>query len=156
MSSRRLPELTERVERQIDLAPCNGCDQCGLRCEAGVRMTRAEFLAVQRFIEHAPNRAQIEAVTRQDKTVDLGDGVTVTLCRYRDMRAGRCMVYPARPLVCRLLGHVEWMPCPIQKVEKVAATPDALQLMREYARHERRTFDEWEQTDRMPIMRETE
>jgi Fe-S-cluster containining protein len=119
-------------------------------------MTRAEFLAVQRFIEHAPNRAQIEAVTRQDKTVDLGDGVTVTMCRYRDMRAGRCMVYPARPLVCRLLGHVEWMPCPIQKVEKVAATPDALQLMREYARHERRTFDEWEQTDRMPIMRETE
>lgn len=156
MSNHRLLELTERVERQIDLSHCWGCDQCGLRCEAGVRMTRAEFLAVRRFIELAPNRAEIEAVTRQDKTVDLGDGVTVTMCRYRDMCAGRCMVYPARPLICRLLGHVEWMPCPLQKIEKVAATPDALQLMHEYARHERRTFEEWEQTDRMPIMRETE
>lgn len=156
MSSRRLIELTERVERQIDLSPCCGCDQCGLRCEAGVRMTRMEFLAVRRFIETAPNRAQIEAVTRQDRTVDLGDGVTVTMCRYRDMHAGRCMVYPARPLICRLLGHVEWMPCPIQKVSKIAATPDALQLMQEYARHDRRTFEEWEQTDKMPIMRETE
>jgi Fe-S-cluster containining protein len=117
-------------------------------------MTGSEYQAVCQFIENAPNRAEIEAVTKQDKTVDLGDGVTVTMCRYRDMREGRCVVYPERPLICRLLGHLEWMPCPIQKVVKIASTPAALELMQEYAQHDRRTFEEWEQTDKMPIMRE--
>jgi Fe-S-cluster containining protein len=115
-------------------------------------MTRKEFQAVERFIENAPNRAEIEVVTRQEKTVDLGDGVFVTMCRYRDMRAGRCMVYPVRPLICRLMGHVEWMPCPIQKVAKIAATADALQLMQAYAQQDRRTFEAWERQDKLPTM----
>ena len=41
-------------------------------------------------------------------------------------------------------NHVAWMPCPIEKVEKIVPTEDALALMREYALHERKTFEEWE------------
>ena len=98
------------------------------------------------YLEALPDteRSYVAEVAGQDKTVDLGDEVSVQMCRYWDMRNGRCAVYPARPLVCRLLGHVEWMPCPIDKVPRTIPTPDALALMRAYARLRRRTFDEWE------------
>jgi len=137
-----------RVVEQMDLTPCDGCDACGLRCAAGVPMSRAEYNAVQQYVEVAMSRAEHERIISQDKTADLGDGMTVTMCRYRDMERRRCAVYPARPLVCRLLGHVEWMPCPIEKVKRVVPTEDALALMREYAREKRRTFEEWEAEDK--------
>ena len=140
-----LIDLRERCEAQMDLSVCSGCDACGLRCAAGVPASRAEWEALQAHLESldAGAREDVARVERQDKTVDLGDGVTVTMCRYRDMSLGRCVVYPARPLVCRLLGHVEWMPCPIEKVPRVVRTEDALALMREYSQETRRTFEEW-------------
>lgn len=138
------------MEAQLDLSPCDGCDCCGLRCEAGVQLSRGEFDAVQEYAASSPNRARIELIVTQDKSVDLGDGVSVTMCRYRDMEAGGCAVYPARPLICRLLGHVEWMPCPIDKVERRASTPDSLQLMRAYSLVERRTFEGWETAGEIP------
>jgi len=139
-------ELKDQCEAQMDLSVCGGCDACGLRCAAGVPAARAEWETLQTYIEGMDDaaRRELARVERQDKTVDLGDGVTVQMCRYRDMEAARCVVYPARPLVCRLLGHVEWMPCPIEKVTQIVRTPDALDLMREYSRSERRTFEEWE------------
>jgi len=132
------------------LSVCNGCDACGLRCAAGIPATGDEWERLQNFLaECSPEeRAEIARVEAQDKSVDLGDGVVVAMCRYRDMEAGRCVVYPARPLVCRLLGHVEWMPCPIEKVPKPIPTPDALALMHAYARFDRKTFEEWEGAER--------
>ena len=133
----------------MQIEVCNGCDQCGLRCAEGVPATRAEWETLQDYLAGASEaeRAYIAQVEAQDKTVDLGDDVMVRMCRYRDMDRGRCVVYPARPLVCRLLGHVEWMPCPIEKVPQVIPTPDALALMRSYAKYERHTFEEWETVD---------
>jgi hypothetical protein len=128
----------------MDLSPCSGCGECYLRCSAGVQMTRPEVDAVNAHIAGMADPVGISQITAQDKSVDLGDGVTVELCRYYDMVNGGCSVYPARPLVCRLLGHVEWMPCPIGKIEKIADTQDALVLMREYARETRHTFEEWD------------
>ena len=105
-------------------------------------MSRAEFEAVQKY--RAENIEAVSSVESQDKNLDLDDGVTVQMCRFRDMERGGCAVYPARPLICRLLGHVEWLPCPIDKVQKIANTTDALQLMREYAQIKRATLEEWE------------
>ena len=62
-------------------------------------------------------------------------------CEFRDVELGRCLVYPARPLICRLFGHVEWLPCPIFKVEKTV--PGAVSLMQAYAGEPRKTFAEW-------------
>jgi Fe-S-cluster containining protein len=140
-------ELQSRCEAQMELAVCDGCTACHLRCADGVQSTRSEWNALQDYISSAP-APQAVAVARimaQDKTVDLGDEVTVSMCRYFDMQTKGCAVYPARPLVCRLLGHVEWLPCPIDKVPHPLPTPLALDLMRAYARAERRTFTEWEQ-----------
>lgn len=139
-------ELKARCEQKMHLNVCNGCDACGLRCAEGIPAAREEWESLQEFLaSRSPEeRAEIARVEAQDKSVDLGDEVTVQMCRYRDMEVGRCVVYPARPLVCRLLGHVEWMPCPIEKVPQPISTSDALQLVQLYARFERKTFDEWE------------
>jgi Fe-S-cluster containining protein len=108
-------------------------------------MTRHEYDAVRNLVESDLDGTRIQLVLAQDKRVDLGDGVEARMCRYLDMEGGGCAVYEARPLVCRLLGHVEWMPCPVGKVEKEAPTLDALELMREYATEERLTFEQWDE-----------
>src|ERR1043165_4822323 len=82
-----------RVESQIDLTPCSGCDKCGIKCGAGVQMSRDEFEAVQKY--RAANIGTVSSVESQDKTLDLGDGVTVQMCRFRDMERGGCAVYAA-------------------------------------------------------------
>ncbi len=138
--------LKSLCEEQMQLEVCDGCDACGLRCASGVPATRAEWEGLEDHLDSLPSseRNAIALVEAQDKTVDLGDGVTVQMCRYRDMEAERCVVYAARPLICRLLGHVEWLPCPIEKVVRPIPTPDALTLMRSYALFERKTFEQWE------------
>lgn len=142
-------ELKLRCEEQMQIEVCNGCDACGLRCAAGVPATREEWDILKEHISRlsSDDKEYLRHVESQDKTFDLGDDVTVQMCRYRDMEAGRCSVYPARPLVCKLLGHVEWMPCPIEKVPQPIATADALQLMSAYAKFDRRTFEKWEEDD---------
>ena len=152
-SGRNYIELKARCEAQMQIEICNGCDACGLRCAAGVPASRDEWDALQTYLSSlsAAEISEIARVEAQDKTVDLGDEVTVQMCRYRDMERGRCVVYPARPLVCRLLGHVEWMPCPIEKVPKMVPTADALELTRAYADFERRTFEAWERLEREEI-----
>ncbi len=140
-------ELKARAEKRIELEVCNGCDACWLRCAHDVPASHDEWDELQDHIANTPavERLHIANVAAQDKTVDLGDDVTVQMCRYFDMNTHNCAVYAARPLVCRLLGHVEWMPCPIEKVPSPLHTPDALALMQSYARFERRTFAEWEE-----------
>jgi Fe-S-cluster containining protein len=154
----RLPttfiELKDRCVSQMAIDVCNGCDACGLRCAAGVPASRDEWKTLQDFIATASDalQAEITRVEAQDKTISLGDDVFVQMCRYRDMEHGRCVVYPARPLACRLLGHVEWMPCPIEKVPHIIPTVDALALMKSYAELERKTLEEWELSGLSPLL----
>ena len=128
------------------LSVCNGCTKCGLRCASDIPATKYEWEQIQEFIENASEvkKEFIQDVQNQDKTVDLGDEVSVQMCRFWDMNSQKCVVYSVRPLVCRLLGHVEWMPCPIEKVPKILPTEKALNLMESYAHFERKTFAEWE------------
>ena len=139
-------ELKIRCEAQMQMEVCNGCTECYLRCSADVPASHTEWEMLQNYIAAmtVSERASLARIEAQDKSVDLGDEVSVSMCRYFDMTTRRCAVYTVRPLVCRLLGHVEWMPCPIEKVPHPIPTPDALALLRSYAELERRTFAEWE------------
>ena len=106
-------------------------------------MSQSEYEAVQDFIARSPESEYIERVSRQDKRLDIGDGVVVEMCRFRDMDLGRCAIYPARPLICRLMGHVEWLPCPIEKIKRLPSTRDAIALMQSYSECKRISVETW-------------
>jgi len=119
---------------------CNGCDECGLRCTEGVPMTLQEYRAITEYLA-----ATEEPTVTADPAApaDLGDGVFITPCRFRDTKAGLCRVYPVRPLVCRLMGHVEWMPCPVSRVPRPAPTALTLAALEEYCAQRRQPYEAW-------------
>lgn len=106
-------------------------------------MSHEEYRAVREYMADPTVSAQVEAIAASPRTVDLGDGVTYDACRFRNRGTGRCTIYPVRPLVCRLLGHVEWMPCPTGAVPCRIPTPVALQIVRDYAEVPRHTYEDW-------------
>lgn len=125
----------------IDQSPCHGCDHCGTRCTAGIQVLRSEYEAVLAELARLPAE-EVARVLGQEKRLPIpGTDEQYTACEFRDVELGRCLVYPARPLICRLFGHVEWLPCPIFKVEKTV--PGAVSLMQAYAGEPRKTFAEW-------------
>jgi Fe-S-cluster containining protein len=129
----------------IDQSPCNGCDECGMRCTAGIQVLRSEWEAVREELGRLP-REEVERMQGQEKQVLIpGTEEKYTACEFRDVERGRCLIYPARPAICRLFGHVEWLPCPIFKVEKVV--PGAVELMQAYAGEPRKTFAQWAAED---------
>ena len=119
--------------------PCDGCRSCELRCIAGIQMTRSEFDRIVNHLRSAPEESG--RVLDQDKEVVWFEDATVEACLFRDMSQGGCLVYPVRPLICRLFGRVEWLPCPLEK--KVEQLSDGVRLIQAYANEERHTFPEW-------------
>jgi Fe-S-cluster containining protein len=138
-------EETLRYVETIDQSPCNGCDMCGARCTAGVPILHVEFAAIRAFLV-TPEGEEARRLEQEDKQTpypgtEPDEGVFYTACRFRDRERGRCSIYPVRPLVCRLFGHVEWLPCPIQKVP--GPTPGGFDAMKRYGEGGLRTYEEW-------------
>ena len=133
---------TRAFAGRIDQSPCDGCDSCGARCTAGVPMLQSEYAAVRAFVD-GPEGAEAREAERAEKRIPYPgtDDTFYTACRFRDVERGRCSIYPVRPLVCRLFGHVEWLPCPIQKVP--APTPGGVEAMRRYSEAPLKTYEEW-------------
>lgn len=133
---------TRRFAEAIDQSPCNGCDECGARCTAGVPMLRPEFEAIHAYVL-GPEGEEARRVEREDKRAPYpgAEEFHYTACRFRDLALGRCAVYPVRPLVCRLFGHVEWLPCPIQRIEQ--PTAGGVEVMRRYGAALQLTYEEW-------------
>ncbi len=134
-----------QVTPKLNLEPCGGCNQCSLRCANDVPFSQNEWAHVVQYLTNL-NETERELVRRveiQDKTVDLGDSVQVEMCRFFNMQNDHCMIYPVRPLMCRFMGHVEWMPCPINLVQRTIPTSEALQVMEAYAREDRRESSGW-------------
>jgi uncharacterized protein len=146
-----LIQIEERLldfSSRIDQSPCNGCDHCGTRCTAGIQVLRSEYEAVRAELARLPAK-EVERVLRQEKRQPIpGTAETYVACEFRDVVRGRCLIYPARPMICRLFGHVEWLPCPIAKVEEVV--PGGVPLMQAYAAEPRKTFAGWAAEDCLP------
>src|SRR5581483_6638235 len=101
---------------RIDQSPCNGCDECGTRCTAGIEILEEEFLAIRAELAELPAEERGRVLGQEKNVTVPGTDYAYTACRFRDVERGRCFIYRARPLICRLFGHVEWLPCPIAKV----------------------------------------
>lgn len=126
------------------LKVCNGCDGCGDRCVADVPMTVAEYARIKEALA-AMDPHERKRVLEQQKTVPWPGAPEFhyQACQFRDLENGRCSVYEARPLVCRLFGHVGWLPCPIGAVPSVSEA--GARLMLRSGRQERLTFAQWEE-----------
>lgn len=140
---------TRQFADGIDQSICDGCDECGARCTAGVPMLEPEFIAVREFLA-SPEGEDARRIERLDKEVPYpgAEEFHYTACRFRDVERGRCSVYPVRPLICRLFGHVDWLPCPIEKVPQ--ATPGGLDVMRHYGSVPQKTYEEWLADSKVP------
>jgi hypothetical protein len=137
MADARDPGLRWQRDR-VD--PCEGCHECGLRCTTGVQMTRTEFDGIIAYLRKA-DPDEVQRVLEQEKTVFWFEEIQSEACLFYDVTRGGCIVYPARPLVCRLFGHVEWLPCPIGR--PLQQLRGGLDLIQAYARERRATFPEW-------------
>jgi hypothetical protein len=135
----------ESLTASMRLDVCDGCDGCGIRCTAGIPVTRDEHDAVRSYLATLPP-FEVARVLAQNKAVPWPgaeeSGAVVELCRYRDTEHGNCFVYPARPTVCRLMGQTDWLPCPIGAVPEYPQ--DAPAVWNDYRRFERKTWEEWE------------
>ena len=141
----RRADLTARMQ----LEACDGCDGCGLRCVDGFGVTRDEWQAAKAYLATLPE-AEVTRVLSQEKTVPWpgaeDTGATTTYCRFRDLERENCFLYPARPTICRLFGHADWLPCPIEKVERVPG--DAGVVWDAYRKFERKSWSAWEEEER--------
>jgi Fe-S-cluster containining protein len=128
------------------LSACDGCDLCGSRCVSGYPLSLFEYRRIRDYlasmdpVEAARLEAQVKEVPWPGEPE-----ITYQACRFRDVERGRCGIYPARPLVCRIFGHVEWLPCPAGIIQETA--PEGLALMEWYGRRELKTYEEWRDLD---------
>jgi hypothetical protein len=93
-------------------------------------ITRTEFEAIRDHL----------GVAIFQPTLRRGETMAVP-CEFSDPGGPRCLVYPVRPLICRLFGIVEWLPCPRGRVP--ALVEDGPQIMEHYLQFERKSFRRW-------------
>ncbi len=110
-------------------ADCDGCDGCGAKCAGDVPMAREEY---ERIRARAPDVGPGPVPRR---------GPFAAPCRFRDEEARRCGIYPVRPLICRLFGLVEWLPCPLGRWP--VRVPEGPGILEWYRERELRTYPEW-------------
>jgi hypothetical protein len=97
----------------------------------------------ERIVAHLRRLDPQEAlrVLNEEKAWVWFEEAQVQACHFYDMRKRQCLVYPVRPLVCRLFGRVEWLPCPLGR--SLPQLRGGLELMQTYAAQRRATFPEW-------------
>lgn len=132
------------VYARIDsVARCAGCHRCATRCADAIPFVSEEWQAVRAWVCEQVPAERLARVLGEDKCFAWdSEGLAHSrACPLYDRADARCMVYPVRPLVCRLLGVVEWMPCPIgMPLERLAEGPE---WMARYAALGPRSVDEW-------------
>lgn len=139
-------ELLAIYSRIPTESTCRDCHECAIRCSGAIPLARCEWEDIAAYIDAHMSPLELERLLAQDKRFEIADGVWEEFCILYDVVALRCAVYPVRPLVCRLLGHVEFMPCPLSRVP--SALPDGPEIMWRYAQLERKTLAEWLAADR--------
>jgi hypothetical protein len=93
-------------------------------------ITRAEFEAIHDYLGGGIYQPTLRRA-----------GEMAAACEFSDPDGPRCLIYPVRPLICRLFGIVEWLPCPRGRVPTLV--PDGPRIMQRYRQLERKSFREW-------------
>jgi len=118
------------VDARLPNADCFGCDGCARRCSGNLRITRTEFEAIRDYLDGG---GWLPVIRRPNDMV--------APCEFQEPGGTRCIIYPVRPLICRLFGLVEWLPCPHGRVR--AQVADGPEIAAAYAGFERHSYREW-------------
>ncbi len=110
-----------------------------MRCTDGIAISEFEFTRMRELLRTLPPARALK-VLEQDKQRPWAEETTYTACLFLDCDTDLCLVYPARPLVCRLFGRVRHLPCPR---ELVPADLDATRVLEAYAAQPLCTVQEW-------------
>ena len=110
-----------------------------MRCTDGIKISEFEY---SRIVEElsAQDQRRVRQVLHQDKEQPWDDISTYLACLFLDVSTRRCLIYPVRPLVCRLFGLVPHLPCP---AGKISAARDASNIIEAYYDQTLMTFQEW-------------
>jgi len=130
VSAREEAHFLRAVYASLPMDGCDGCAACARRCAGDLRITGTEFEAIGAYLDGGgwfPN-------------VRTHAGM-VAPCEFQRPNDAWCLVYGVRPLICRLFGLVEWLPCPVGR--QPGAVPDGLRIIAAYAQFERRTWRQW-------------
>ena len=126
-----------RLRRLYQTLPndeCFGCHRCAQKCAGEIPVTRWEFEQAQAFLLRRRLVVAPAASTA-------APGPFAPPCRFRDAAARRCRIYPVRPLICRLFGLVEWLPCPLGRWG--VRVPEGIEIMGWYATLSPRPYEQW-------------
>lgn len=110
-----------------------------MRCTAGIRISEDEYTRIVAVLR-AQKPSYARAVLEQPKELPWFEAITYTACLFLDIDTRLCLIYPARPLICRLFGHIAHLPCP---TGQAPADPGADARLAAYTRQPLKTFQEW-------------
>ena len=135
MSAEQAEDWLRWVYQRLPVGDCHGCTDCARRCAGAVPMLAGEYQAICQCLDDHCQPIPPEPVRQPEQMMPP--------CRFLDQQSRLCSIYPVRPLICRLFGLVEWLPCPTGKRSVVVS--DGLELMRRYAELGPRPFSYWHQ-----------
>jgi len=109
-----------------------------MRCTDGIKISEFEYTRIVEELRMQDQRL-VRRVLHQQKEQAWGEE-TYLACLFQDISTHLCLIYAARPLVCRLFGRVKHLPCP---AGKVAADLDAGHVIEAYYAQPLQTFQQW-------------
>lgn len=87
----------------IKIPEHTNCRNCGLCCGPLI-VTKKEIKSISIYIKNNLSRKFILKIKKQKK-----DNMT---CQFRDIKEKNCIIYPARPEICKLFGIIKRLECP--------------------------------------------
>ena len=122
--AKKLQEIYEKIPDIKCRDNCGEC--CGLISmsryeEKRIRKYLEEYNLSIRFSNDPPNITYVNAY--------INAMMGVNKCHFLDDHK-KCLIYPVRPIVCRLFGVSEHMKCPYVKMEEYITEKESSQLIR--------------------------
>ena len=112
-----------------------------MKCAGEVSFSRFEYERVVNFLRESDDKENVLRVLEQNKTREWFEDITFDVCSFLDNRNNFCLIYPYRPLVCRLFGIVRHLPCPTGEITEFI---DAGEIISGYrTENELDTFSNW-------------
>ena len=117
--------------RRLPNAECDGCTAGADRCAGDVPMTRYEY---EQIVAVLGERAAPPRPSHRPEEM-------AAPCRFLDGETRLCLIYPVRPLACRLFGLTPWWPCPAGRFGPKVLDADG--LLEPYCELPRAPFATW-------------